>query len=246
MIVVAAFLAFQTKAAPNDLPRLLNQIRASYRTCKTYRDTGSQTIWTLENGKKTLWGEWKFSTVFLRPGRIRCEVSERSKDGKRWLTSVIWTVKQPGDYAKLARNSDEPTPYPVDLTMALDGSLHTKNGFTAALASLNSLSFGSFDTVPELLLPSAIMPSLLDTTDLRWVGEEKLGTRNCFILASKELEPQFWFDRRSCLLIRSKQTSSTETGKSSITLKQYVPLVNVVVQESEFKGPKAIGSDNRF
>lgn len=240
MIGVAAFLVSQANPTARDLPRLIGQIRAVYKTCKTYRDTGSQTIWVQDkNGERTPWGKWMFSTLFLRPGHLRCEVSEPAKGSKHRITSVLWTVKEPGRKPIPLSDSLQPTSYPISIYTGLDGSSRMTDDFVAGISSFASLCFGIVDKVPCMLLPTEVVPGDLAVNDLRWVGPEKVGTHSCFVLSSKELTTKFWFDNQTKLLIKLSETQDFGDGRSSIKLIQYSPQINTPISESIFKGPRS-------
>ncbi len=231
MLVVAAL--FPPAHAPAEVARLIRQIRTTYSTCKTYRDSGTQTIWRIDKkGSRTVWGEWKFSTIFARPKHLRLEISERAGPNK-WLTSVLWTV--PGSKA-----TSTPKREIGRLYIGLDGSQEPVTDLESGLVALSSLSFGIATQVPSLLLPSPSSSTVLDLYKWKLGKGERVKEKECSVLISNDSLVKLWIDKKTFLIRQVQDTTDLGDGPSSVRVVQFAPEINVKVLDSEFVGPKSL------
>ena len=222
MTLLAALALTQATARPVDVARLVRQVRAAYKSCKTYRDHGTQVIWNIDSrGSKTIWGEWKFATIFERPAKLRLEVNERS--GSRWVTSVLWTPRK-GSISSSAR-----------LYIGLDGSVTRVDDLWTGFSSLATLCSGIADRVPVLLIPSKEPFDLLDEHKWKSTGVERLGGRDCYVLRSSDSSSKIWVDKRTTLIVQLHEWRDHGGGRSTLKMVQYTPKINIRVQGSEFK-----------
>jgi hypothetical protein len=228
LVAVALFLPLH---APAEVDRLVRQVRTTYSTCKTYRDSGTQTIWRIDSkGAKAVWGEWKFATIFARPKKLRLEVSER-EGGNKWMTSVLWTTAR-------AKGSGSARGEVGRLHMGLDGSEHAVPDLEMGLISLASLCFGIANQVPRLLMPSDYLPSVLDLYKWKMNGAETINGRECSVLTSTDSSVKLWIDKRTSLLLQQHEKTDLGGGLSTLKAIQFTPSINAKVEDKEFKGPR--------
>lgn len=217
--------------APIEVDRLVRQVRTTYSGCKTYRDSGTQTIWRIDSkGSKAVWGEWKFATIFARPKKLRLEVSER-EGGNKWMTSVLWTTAS-------TKGSRSPRGEIGRLHIGLDGSENPVSDLETGLIALSSLGFGIANQVPRLLMPSDYLSSALDLNKWKMGGAEKIKERECSVLISTDSLVKLWIDKRASLLIQLQEKTDLGGGLSTLKVVQFTPSINAKVEDKEFKGPR--------
>lgn len=229
--MLAAIALFLPVHSPNEVDRLVRHVRTTYSGCKTYRDSGTQTIWRIDSkGAKAVWGEWKFATIFARPKKLRLEVSERDINNK-WMTSVLWTTVG----AKGSRSSRGEV---GRLHIGLDGSEQSVPDLDTGLISLAGLSFGIANQVPRLLMPSDYLSSVLGLYKWKMSGAEKIKERECSVLISTDSSVKLWIDKRTSLLLLLHEKTDLGGGLSTLKAIQFTPSVNAKVEDREFKGPR--------
>lgn len=221
-MIFAALVLTQTSKPP-EVSQLVRQVRAAYRNCGAYRDVGTQVIWNIDKSRtKTIWGQWKFATIFARP-QLRLEVSER-KNGA-WVSSVLWTDKST-----------------TKLFIGIDRSVQTVDLLRSGLMSLTTLCFGIADRVPFLLLPLIEQYDLFEELEWKAGAPTKVRGRDCYVLVSRDSSMKLWIDRRSSLLVQIHESTDHGGGRRTLKIVEYTPTLNTKVQQSEFKGPAAYGN----
>ncbi len=230
-MMLVAFALILPVHATTEVDRLVRQVRTTYSTCKTYRDSGTQTIWRIDSkGSKTAWGEWKFATIFARPKKLRLEVSER-EGGNKWMTSVLWTTAG----AKGSRSSRGEV---GRLHIGLDGSENSVTDLETGLIALSSLGFGIANQVPRLLMPSDYLPSVLGLYKWKMSCAEMIKERECSVLISTDSSAKLWIDKRTSLLLQQHEKTDSGGGISTLKVITFTPSVNAKVEDKEFRGPR--------
>jgi hypothetical protein len=229
--MLAAIALFLPVHAPNEVDRLVRQVRTAYSGCKTYRDSGTQTIWRIDSkGAKAVWGEWKFATIFARPKKLRLEVSER-EGGNKWMTSVLWTTTSTKGSSSSRREIGR-------LHIGLDGSENSVTDLETGLIALSSLGFGIANHLPRLLMPPDYLSGVLDLNKWKMSGAEKIKERECSVLISTDSLVTLWIDKRTSLLLQLKEKTDLGGGLSTLKAIQFTPSINSKVEDKEFKGPR--------
>ena len=93
--LLAVTLSVTAQDQPKDpkLAEILNRMAKAYATCKTYRDTGTARSVTTRGDKKPFVSESRFTTVFVRPQKLRYEVRHVRWD-KREECVILWRSGQ--------------------------------------------------------------------------------------------------------------------------------------------------------
>jgi outer membrane lipoprotein-sorting protein len=184
LLAAAAGEAPPSSALPG--PELISRMAQVYRSCASYRDTGTVSIVYFEKfGKRT--EERPFKTAFVRPDKFRFEYTETTfVGGKRQY--IVW---QGGRVVKTWWDVKPGVGTPSSLDMALAGA--------------TGVSGGSAHTVPRLLLSEAVSGrSLGEMKDVKRLGDTPCGEGTCARLSGVYAGSRrtVWVDLKSLLLRR--------------------------------------------
>ncbi|MCU0290392.1 MAG: hypothetical protein MUF10_00160 [Thermoanaerobaculaceae bacterium] len=202
----------------------------AYAGCSSYRDSGVVKTVSLTDGGR-FGGEQPFRTAFVRPGRLRFELTDRGLGGRSsrlvvWLSDgdvLTWWDPKPG--VRQAASLQE------------------------ALGAASGLSGGASDRVPGLLLPHEVgagarllRPERLEDADDRGVTCIRLKgksrqtpyslTMGAQILTVQDEAVTLWLERGTFLLRKVEEARTFDTYRSTRTT-TYTPEVNVEIPASE-------------
>jgi hypothetical protein len=189
-------------------PDVLARMVDTYRTCKSYRDTGVvRTLYIEETGRRI--EERPFKTAFVRPASFRFEFRSKSF-GKPYRL----IVSQEG--SELRRWWDlEPG---VQILPSLD----------SGLSGARARSGGSSQTVPSLLLPAAVSGrSLKDMKRVKRLDDVPCGSSVCGQVQGVYGPERrvLWVDLGTFLLRRMTSTTEFTTSRIEETT-SFEPVVN--------------------
>ena len=202
---------------------LLDRMAKAYAGCKSYRDSGVvQTVFVKADGSLAV--EKPFRTAFVRPDRFRFEFSQKGPDGKV-SRYIIWRKGQD-----------------IQTWWDLEPGVKKPESLNLALAGATGVSGTSAHTVPRLLLPKAVEGrSLLELTDVRRVGDARLGKAECYRVAGKfAANPMtLWIDKKTFLVRKIEQQMKFPDFRAEQTT-TYEPVAGAEVPEAalDFHPPR--------
>ncbi|HMV47169.1 MAG TPA: hypothetical protein PLD20_20135 [Blastocatellia bacterium] len=203
--------------------QILEQMISTYAACKTYQDMGEvRTVFLDEKGKRTTL--LPFSTAFVRPAAFRFEFRSRRGE-EEWDQYIIW------------RQNDE-----VKSWWSIRPGVITDRSFSMSVSGATGVSNKASLTVPSMLMPEELRANPLKAlTELKLLGEEKIGEQNAYKLEGRDFRSNpitFWVDQQRFVLLRvfEKRKVTKPDGKGEFeteTTTTYNPQLNEDVPPSK-------------
>jgi outer membrane lipoprotein-sorting protein len=239
--LVAATLVLAAPAFAGDPPapagsaeatpvQILLKMERTYRSCRSYRDSGVVVSTILTDGGRA-GSERPFGTAFVRPGRFRFHFTDPGL-GERSSTYIVWSdgaqVRSWWDAKPGVRNP---------------GSLYD------ALTVATGISGGSSTRVPGMLLADEFGGAPLLVAPERMADAADRGV-DCFLIRGKSRQTPYtlqmgaqtltvqdetitlWIDKATYLLRKVEEDRTYDTYHEK-TVTTYSPEMNVEVPASE-------------
>ena len=170
---------------------LLARVSSTYATARTYSDDGRATLTSSGSYEMHL----GFRISFVRPKNL---VFEAWLDTQEGVAIKPWIVWKDGDQIKTSSPVGfDSRPAPID----------------TALARIASLSAGTSQIIPQLLLPNSFrnMDLLALITDARISGEEKIDGHPTFKIEGQVFgQPiRLWIDKTRYVILKSQRKTNT-------------------------------------
>jgi outer membrane lipoprotein-sorting protein len=227
LVVCTPSLIIAEEPAEKELSaqRILERIRDVYKRSHSYRDTGAvKTVFIKTSGNETV--EKRFTTAFIRPDRFRFEYKER-RDEKRDSRYIVW-----------CKGKDVQTWWDWDLEPLIEKD----KSLRLALAGATGVSSGAAHNIPALLLPKKIGGRLLtDLTDVKRIGDMKLGKTECFRVEGEAggSPTTLWIDRKSFVVRRIDEQQEFDSFRTERTT-TYEPVIDGEIADGllEFGAPE--------
>ena len=185
-VLLLQAIAAEPKPEALTAPQVLERLAKAYSTAQTYRDTGVvKTVFVEAEGRRTV--ERSFTTVFIRPDRIRFDYVDKLVSGKE-RHYIVWA--QAGN---------------IQTWWDVTPGIRKPKTIGKALAGAGNVSGGAAQTVPALLLPNEVSGlSLTDLMDPKRLEDAKAGPADCFRIQGKsgKSPTTLWIDQSSFLLRR--------------------------------------------
>lgn len=218
---LTAFLALAVvrSASAQQAPspqQILEQMTATYTSCKSYMDTGEvRTVFLDERGRRTV--VLPFSTAFVRPGNFRFEFRSRRGEAE-WDQYIIW------------KQDDV-----VKSWWSIRPGIITDRSFSMSISGATGVSGKASLTVPSMLMPEELRANPIKAlTNLRLMGEEKAGAHAAYKIEGLDARGNttiLWVDKQRLLLLQifEKRKVSRTDGKGEFeteTTTFYDPQLN--------------------
>lgn len=225
ILLALLFLPSVTARQANALAaqQVVEQMISAYTACKTYQDTGEvRTVFLDEKGKRTTL--LPFSTAFVRPANFRFEFRSRRGE-EEWDQYILW------------RQNDE-----VKSWWSIRPGVITDRSFSMSVSGATTVSGKASLTVPSMLMPEELRANPLKAlTELKLLGEEKIGEQNAYKLEGKDFRGNpvtFWVEKQRLVLLQifEKRKVSKPDGKGEFeteTTTTYNPKLNEDVPASK-------------
>lgn len=204
---------------------ILTRMAKTYRTCRSYRDSGvvkTETIYS--DGKRTREITTAFATAFVRPDRFRFEFTTGASPNFRGRY-IIW------------RNGND-----VKKWWYVRPVVKKPKSLASALGGAAGVSRGTSKLIPALLIPKEVTGSeIAGITEAKRIADAKLGKVDCFCIQGQFRvgAGTLWIEKKS-FLVRKLVTSWKEDDFSTRTIKTYKPFIDGEVADKmlEFDPPK--------
>jgi outer membrane lipoprotein-sorting protein len=214
-----------------------------YARCDSYRDSGVAGTTYLSDDREWT-AEKPFTTIFVRPDRIRFEFKDMSA-GDPPPTYIIWAE---GDDVRTWSDSEP--------------GINRQGSLGEAIADAAGVSQGASHRIPSMLLPDASAPkSALELSYARRIDNAEVDGFECFRIRGQSIRTPrtlgsgentvvlsensstIWIDKQS-YLVRRVDESNVYDSFSTDTVTTYNPEINVEIPSEllAFAAPDIPGS----
>ena len=210
-----------------------------YAKCDSYRDSGvAATTYTSEDRQWT--GEKPFTTVFVRPSRIRFEYQDMSA-GDPPPSYIIWAD---GNDVRTWSDVEPGVNRPATVSMAIAGAAGVSQGTSHRIPSMLRPEPSASKSALELNYARRIEDGDVDGFDCFRIGGQSIRTPKTLGsgdtgIVLHENSSTIWIDKQS-YLVRRVDESNVYDSFSTDTVTTYNPEINVEIPSEllEFGAPE--------
>lgn len=204
---------------------ILDRMKKTYADCTWYADSGVVTTEFFRDSGKSHTTEKRFTTAFVRAGRVRFEFTDMHlRTGDRQARYIIWSDGQR-----------------VQTWWDVKPGIETPESLHLALGAANGVSGGSSLTIPALLLPDELGGGMLmHIAGAQCLDDGSFEDHDCF-----RVEGQYgghpitvWIDKKSHLVRRIDEQAKINDFRTETTT-TYDPSIDQIIADErlEFNPP---------